>query len=145
MWTRFSFFGAVPAFAILSIGACTDRAASERATDRPSTDLPAPTHTPVPGGGPSTAAQFPTASAHAGAALTYRIIDAPNGTFGYAILSDGELLIQQTNMPGQPGVEGCRTKADAEKLAELVIGKIRHGEMPPTVSNEELKNLGLKL
>lgn len=145
MCTRSFSFGTIAAFVMLSAGACTDRAASDHAADRPSAEPPAPSQAPVPGGGPSAAAQFPHASDHAGATLTYRIIDAPNGTFGYAIHSDGELLIQQTNLPGQPGVEGCRTKADAEKLAELVIGKIRKGEMPPTVSNEELKTLGLKL
>lgn len=87
------------------------------------------------------AAQFPSATAHATAALTYRIIPAPNGTFGYDILSDGQLLIHQTNLPGRAGNEGCRTREQAERLAQLVITKIQRGEMPPTVSQEELKTL----
>ncbi len=95
------------------------------------------------GTGESTVATFPEAGEHAAAALAHTIIDAPNGTFGYDILSDGALLIHQVNMPGQPGNEGCRTREDAEKLAVFVIGKIKKGEMPPTVTEAELKELGL--
>ena len=91
--------------------------------------------------GEGTAAAFPDAVEHASAALTFSIIDAPNGTFGYDILSDGKLLIHQTNLPGQPGNDGCKTKADAEKLAAFVMEKIKNGEMPPTVSSTELQEL----
>lgn len=86
-------------------------------------------------------AAFPEAGEHAAAELTFAIIDAPNGTFGYDILSDGKLLIHQTNLPGQPGNDGCKTKADAEKLAAFVMEKIKKGEMPPTVSSTELQEL----
>ena len=92
---------------------------------------------------PQDAAQFPAPEAHRDSKLTHTIIDAPNGTFGYDILSDERLLIHQTNLPGQPGVEGCRTREDAERLAVLVINKVQKGEMPPTVTTEELKALGL--
>lgn len=34
-----------------------------------------------------------------------------------------------------------KTKADAEKVAKLVIDKIKKGEMPPTVTIEELQKL----
>lgn len=91
----------------------------------------------------ATTAQFPAAEAHANAVLTYAVIDAPNGTFGYDVFSDGQLLLHQTNVPGQPGVEGCKTKADAEKVAAFVIGKIKKGQMPPTVETDELKSLGI--
>lgn len=86
-------------------------------------------------------AAFPEADEHTAAELTFAIIDAPNGTFGYDILSDGKLLIHQTNLPGQPGNDGCKTKADAEKLAAFVMEKIKKGEMPPTVSSTELQEL----
>lgn len=89
-------------------------------------------------------AEFPSASEHAQAELSYRIIDAPNGTFGYDILSDGKLFIHQTNIPGQSGNEGCRTKEQAEKLALLIVGKMEKGEMPPTVTIEEIKNLDIR-
>ena len=91
----------------------------------------------------TTAMSAPTPGDPGSAALSVVVIDAPNGTFGYDILSDGKLLIHQPNIPGLPGNEGCRTREDAEKLAALVMDKIRKGEMPPTVSNEELRVLGL--
>lgn len=89
----------------------------------------------------ATAAEFPRTPRKA--AITHRIIDAPNGTYGYEILADGKLLVRQTNIPGQPGNTGCATKADAEKLATLVSDKVKRGEMPPTVKKEELKELSI--
>jgi Domain of unknown function (DUF4907) len=89
----------------------------------------------------TTARPFPDASAHQHAELTYRIIDAPNATFGYDILSAGTLLIHQPSLPGRNGNDGCRTKADAEKLAVFVIGKIRSGVMPPSITRDELLHL----
>ncbi len=91
-----------------------------------------------------TAVQFPAAAEHAQAQLTFSIIDAPNGTFGYDILSDGKLFIHQTNIPGQPGNEGCKTREQAEKLAGLIVEKMKKGEMPPTVTTEELKALKIQ-
>lgn len=87
----------------------------------------------------TTTAAFPRTPTRA--TITHRLIDAPNGTFGYEILADGKLLVRQTNVPGQPGNNGCATKADAEKLAALVADKVKRGEMPPTVSSTELNAL----
>jgi hypothetical protein len=89
------------------------------------------------------AASFPSATEHRAAELSYRIIDAPNGTFGYDILSDGRRLVHQTNLPGMPGNEGWATREQAEQLAQLVIGKIQKGEMPPSVTAEELNDLNI--
>ncbi len=89
------------------------------------------------------AVAFPAASAHKDAKLTAHIIQASNGTFGYEVLSDGALFVRQTNLPGRPGNEGCRTREQAEKLSALVMQKIQRGEMPPTVTKEELTTLGL--
>lgn len=87
--------------------------------------------------------QSPDGSAYVNSNLTYNIIDAPNNTFGYDVFVDGKLLIHQLNIPAMPGVEGFKTKEDAIKVAELVMSKIGLGEMPPTVSTEELKNIGI--
>ncbi len=73
----------------------------------------------------------------------YKIIQAPNNTWGYDILRDNKIFIHQPNRPGLPGNEGFSTKKDAMKVAQLVIAKIKKGEMPPTVSMEELKSLKL--
>ncbi len=75
--------------------------------------------------------------------LNYKIIPAPNHTWGYDILKDNKIFIHQPNKPGLPGIEGFRTKADARKVAQLVMAKIKRGEMPPTVSPGELKRLKL--
>ena len=91
----------------------------------------------------ATSVAFPAANAHSEAKLTARIIEAPNGTFGYEVLSDGALFVRQTNVPGRPGNNGCPKREQAEKLSALVIEKIQRGEMPPTVSQNELKALGL--
>jgi len=82
---------------------------------------------------------FPTAPTTA--TITHRIIDAPNGTYGYEILADGKLLVRQTNVPGWPGNSGCATKVQAEQLAALVITKIKNAIMPPAVTREELSAL----
>jgi hypothetical protein len=87
------------------------------------------------------AAKFPAASAYANTKLTYKIIDAPKHTYGYDVFADGRLMIHQTSAPALPGNEGFKTKKDATKVALLVIEKIRKGEMPPTISIDEMKKL----
>ena len=73
--------------------------------------------------------------------LSYQIIAAPNNSFGYDIYMDGRLIIHQPNVPVTSGDEGFRTKDDAKKVAELVISKIRAGQMPPSIILEELEDL----
>ena len=89
----------------------------------------------------SSAAKFPEASAYANTKLTYKIIDAPKHTYGYDVFADGRLMIHQTSAPALPGSEGFKTKEDAAKVALLVIEKIKKGEMPPTISIDEMKEL----
>ena len=92
-------------------------------------------------GRPAASTAPPASAVKADAKPVHTIIEAPNGTFGYEIRSGGKLLVRQLNLPGLPGNNGCATKADAEKLAQLVIKKIENGEMPPTVKREELQAL----
>jgi hypothetical protein len=87
------------------------------------------------------AAKFPEAKTYANTKLTYKIINAPEQTYCYDVYTDDRLMIHQTSAPGLPGNKGFRTKADAEKVAKLVINKIKNGELPPTVSVEEMKKL----
>ncbi len=89
------------------------------------------------------ATQFPSADAFSNTPLTYTIIDAPNNTFCYDIYAEGRLMIHQSSMPGLPGNEGFKTRDDAMKVAEMVMYKIRKGEMPPTVSIDDLKQVGV--
>ena len=89
----------------------------------------------------SSAANFPATSAYANTKLTYKVIDAPKHTYGYDVFADGRLMIHQTSAPALPGSEGFKTKEDATKVALLVIDKIRKGEMPPTITIEEMQKL----
>ena len=79
----------------------------------------------------------------AGMELSIRIIPGAGETFGYDILRNGKPFIHQPNVPGLPGNEGFKTKEGARKVAGLVAEKIRNGVMPPSVSVEELKRLGV--
>jgi len=73
--------------------------------------------------------------------FTCEIIPGINNTWGYDILVDGRMKIHQPSIPGQPGNEGFNTKEKAEKVARLVIKKMKDGEMLPTITAEELKKL----
>ena len=87
------------------------------------------------------ASKFPEASAYANTKLTYKIIDTPKHTYCYDVFADGKLMIHQSSVPAVPGNQGFKTKADASKVALLVIEKIKKGEMPPTISIDEMKKL----
>ena len=89
------------------------------------------------------AAKFPAASAYANTKLTYKVIDAPKQTYGYDVFANGRLMIHQASAPALPGNEGFKTKEDATKVALLVIEKIKKGEMPPTISIDEMKKLNV--
>ena len=91
----------------------------------------------------SSAAKFPAASAYANTKLTYKVIDAPKQTYGYDVFADDRLMIHQTSVPALPGNEGFKTKEDATKVALLVIEKIKKGQMPPTISIDEMKRLNV--
>lgn len=73
--------------------------------------------------------------------LTYKIINGINNTYCYDIYADDKLMIHQPSIPGLSGNEGFKTKAAAEDIAQLVISKIKKGEMPPSVTVEEMKKL----
>jgi len=91
----------------------------------------------------SSAAKFPAANVYADTKLTYKVIDAPKHTYGYDVLADRRLMIHQTSAPALPGNEGFKTKEDATEVALLVIAKIKKGEMPPTISIDEMKRLNV--
>ncbi len=77
--------------------------------------------------------------------LTYKVIPSEASTFGYDILSDNKTYIHQPSKPGLPGNAGFKKKGDAEKVAKLVIYKLSHNMMPPTVEKRELDSLKIKL
>ena len=74
--------------------------------------------------------------------LSYEILANSDGSFGYNILSKGKLLIHQPHRPAVLGAKGFRTRGDAQRIAEFVIGKVLKGMFPPSVSIQELDSLG---
>ncbi|MEO9894121.1 DUF4907 domain-containing protein [Aurantibacter sp.] len=67
-----------------------------------------------------------------------------NDGFGYRILNDKKVLIQQSNIPAIQGEHPFSSRLDAEKAADLVIRKILKRENP-VVSILELKKLDISI
>ena len=66
----------------------------------------------------------------------------PNG-WAYQISQNGKLLIDQPTVPGRAGTQGFRTEIDARNVANLVCNKLKAKIFPPTVSEDDLKNLNI--
>ena len=64
--------------------------------------------------------------------------------WGYDILIDGNTYVHQPSIPAVGGNRGFKTSADAQKVGELVVSKIRNNTLPPSVDPTELKNLGIE-
>jgi len=73
--------------------------------------------------------------------VTYKIITATSNTWGYDIYINGVLSVHQVSRPAVPGNLGFGSSADAEKVAKLIVNKIKHNQMPPTISVDEMKKL----
>ena len=85
---------------------------------------------------------FPSASPFSNNKITYKIIPAANKNWCCDILVDGKMLIHQPSAAVFPGNEGFNTKAAAQIVADLVIQKIKNGEMPPNITKEEMQKIG---
>jgi Domain of unknown function (DUF4907) len=63
--------------------------------------------------------------------------------WGYDILAEGKLYIHQEFIPAISGRKGFETKEQALLVGNKVIAKIRNKEVPPTLTIQELKELGV--
>jgi hypothetical protein len=79
-----------------------------------------------------------------GGDTTYHIISSAGNSFGYEIQIQDKVIIRQQSIPGAPGTKGFDKKEDAEKVAALVIIKMRRGIIPPTIEKKELDSLKVK-
>lgn len=70
-------------------------------------------------------------------------VEYPETGWGYQILEDGKLAIDQKHIPAIQGYKGFDSKEKAEKTAEFVVDKMKKGIFPPTLSEAELQNLGV--
>jgi hypothetical protein len=85
---------------------------------------------------------FPSASQFSNNKITYKIIPAVIQTWCYDILAEGKIMIHQPSASELHGNEGFKTKAAAKKAADLVIHKIKNGEMPPSITKVEMQKIG---
>ena len=77
--------------------------------------------------------------------FNYIVIRAAHNTYGYDIYDYKHKLIHQPSIPGLPGNDGFKTKADALKVARLVCEKLKKGEMPPSVGIKEMTQLKVRI
>lgn len=63
--------------------------------------------------------------------------------WGYEIYVKDSLLIRQLNVPAVAGKYGFISKADAEKVGEMVIRKLKTHQIP-SISLEELTKAGVR-
>lgn len=75
----------------------------------------------------------------------YFVIKAANQTFGYDVYADGHLYLHQPTIPGMAGNNGFADTASAGRVARFAINKIKMGEIPPTITPQELKQLKVKV
>ncbi|MBS1921159.1 MAG: DUF4907 domain-containing protein [Bacteroidetes bacterium] len=87
------------------------------------------------------AQQFPASVKDA--KLGYKIISVENNTWGYDIYNGTRLFVHQPTIPAMPGNKGFKSKQFAEKVAKKVIEKIKKGGGPPTITIDEMKQLGV--
>lgn len=63
--------------------------------------------------------------------------------WGYRIMLNGELYINQPHIPAIQGNKGFSNPVFAKKTADYAILKIEQGIIPPTLTVEELDSLGV--
>ncbi len=73
--------------------------------------------------------------------LQYFVIKADSLTYGYSVYANGLLYIEQKTIPAVGGTKGFADTTAAAKTAQLVIQKIKQGEMPPTITITDLKKI----
>ena len=76
-------------------------------------------------------------------ALEVRTFHSSSLGWGYHIYLDGRLYVNQPIIPAISGNRGFANQEDAQKVAELVVRKIRNNIIPPTVTIEELELLAV--
>lgn len=68
-------------------------------------------------------------------------VEYPGTGWGYQILQDGKLAIDQKHIPVIQGYRGFSSKEKAEKTGNFIVEKMKSGIFPPTLTEEELDSL----
>ncbi len=72
-----------------------------------------------------------------------KIIPSINNSFGYEIIVNERTYIRQPSIPSLPGNMGFSNEENAQKVSDLVVQKIRRQEIPPKITIQDLKRLGV--
>ncbi len=75
--------------------------------------------------------------------FSMRVIENIDATWGYQLLRDGKVMIDQKNIPAIQGNRGFSSKEKAELMGDFILEKVKNGGFPPTVSIEEMDSLGV--
>ena len=63
--------------------------------------------------------------------------------WGYEIIAGAKVYIHQEFIPAIPGKHGFKTSEDALRVGRKVVSKISAGQLPPTITVDELRELGI--
>jgi len=75
--------------------------------------------------------------------FTVVTVEYPGVGWGYQILQDGKLAIDQKHIPVIQGYKGFSSKEKAEKTGGFIVEKMKKGVFPPTLTETELDSLGV--
>ncbi len=67
------------------------------------------------------------------------------GGWGYEIITDGKPFIHQPTIPGQPGLVGFASEAQARRVGERVVERLQQEKALPALTTDELRRLGVKI
>lgn len=77
-------------------------------------------------------------------AYEVRVFETAKG-WGYQIEQGGKPFIHQPMIPGIVGEKGFANAEQARKAGDLVVEKIRNRQLPPSLTVEELKGIGVEV
>lgn len=75
--------------------------------------------------------------------ITYETFYTENLGWGYRILKDGHAFVNQPHIPAIQGKRGFSTEEKAQTTAKVIANKVKNGISPPTISLDELEELGV--
>lgn len=73
--------------------------------------------------------------------FTVLTVEYPETGWGYQILQDGKIAIDQKHIPVIQGYKGFTSREKAEKTATFIVEKMKKGVFPPTLTETELDSL----
>ena len=75
--------------------------------------------------------------------FSVKTIFSPDIGWGYQVLNNGKLYINQPHIPAIAGIKGFSDESKAKITADFMLYKLNKGIFPPTISVDELDSLGV--